>query len=64
MGQGWGPSRRLSFAERLELQRRVRDGETFKSAAAVAQQRDRRDVDADRTPLPCGLGPAHKQWAS
>ena len=27
--QGWGPTRRLSFAERLELQRRVRDGERF-----------------------------------
>jgi DNA-binding CsgD family transcriptional regulator len=35
MGQGWGPSRRLSFAERLELQRRVRDGETFQAAAAA-----------------------------
>jgi IS30 family transposase len=35
MGQGWGPSRRLSFKERLELQERVRAGETFESAAAA-----------------------------
>ena len=35
MGQGSGPSHRLSFAERLELQRRVRAGETFEGAAAA-----------------------------
>ncbi len=33
MGQGSGAAHRLSFAERLELQRRVRAGETLKSAA-------------------------------
>jgi IS30 family transposase len=32
--QGWGPTRRLSFAERLELQRRVGDGERFEDVAA------------------------------
>ena len=31
--QGWGPSRRLSFAERLELQLTVRAGERFEDAA-------------------------------
>lgn len=31
--QGWGPTRRLSFAERLELQQRVRGGERFADAA-------------------------------
>ena len=35
MGQGWGQGRRLSFAERLELGRRVRDGERFEDAAAA-----------------------------
>ena len=29
MSQGWGPVRRLSFPERLELQRRVGGGECF-----------------------------------
>ena len=33
--QGWGPTRRLSFAERLELQRRVRAGERFEDVAAA-----------------------------
>ena len=33
--QGWGPTRRLSFAERLELQRRVGDGERFEDVAAA-----------------------------
>ena len=32
--QGWGPTCRLSFAERLELQRRVGDGERFEDVAA------------------------------
>ena len=35
MGQGWGSSRRLSFAERLEVQRRVGAGETFEAAAVA-----------------------------
>jgi len=35
MGQGSGPSHRLSFAERLELQQRVRAGETHQAAAAA-----------------------------
>ena len=35
MGQGSGPSHRLSFAERLELQHRVRAGETHEAAAAA-----------------------------
>jgi IS30 family transposase len=30
---GWGPTRRLSFAERLELQHRVRSGERFADVA-------------------------------
>ena len=33
--QGWGPTRRLSFAERLELQRRVWAGERFEDVAAA-----------------------------
>lgn len=33
--QGWGPTRRLSFAERLEMQRRVHAGERFEDVAAV-----------------------------
>jgi hypothetical protein len=33
--QGWGRSRRLSFAERLDLQRRVGAGERFEAAAAA-----------------------------
>jgi len=35
MGQGSGPSHRLTFAERSELQRRVRAGETYVGAAAA-----------------------------
>jgi IS30 family transposase len=35
MGQGSGPSHRLTFAERSELQRRVRAGETHAEAAAA-----------------------------
>ena len=35
MGQGSGPGHRLTCAERLELQRRVRSGETHQSAAAA-----------------------------
>ena len=35
MGQGSGPGHRLTCAERLELQRRVRSGETHLSAAAA-----------------------------
>lgn len=31
--QGWGPTRRLSFAERLEIQQRVRVGERFEDVA-------------------------------
>jgi IS30 family transposase len=31
--QGWGATRRLSFAERLEIQQRVRAGERFEDAA-------------------------------
>lgn len=34
MGQGSGPGHRLTSAERLELQRRVRAGETHKAAAS------------------------------
>lgn len=33
--QGWGPPRRLSFPERLELGHRVGDGERFEDAAPV-----------------------------
>jgi len=33
MGQGYGPAHRLSQAERLELQRRVREGATHREAA-------------------------------
>ena len=35
MGHGSGPSHRLTFAERSELQRRVRAGETYAGAAAA-----------------------------
>ena len=35
MGQGFGPAHRLTFAERLELQQRVRSGETHEAAAAA-----------------------------
>ena len=35
MGQGSGPSYRLSWADRAELRRRVRAGQTHKSAAAA-----------------------------
>ena len=35
MGQGSGTGHRLTCAERLELQHRVRSGETHQSAAAV-----------------------------
>ena len=35
MGHGSGPSRRLTFAERTELERRVRAGETYAGAAAA-----------------------------
>ena len=33
MGQGFGPAHRLSPAERLELERRVREGATHREAA-------------------------------
>ena len=33
--EGWGPTRRLSFAERLEIQDRVRAGERFGDVAAA-----------------------------
>src|SRR6266852_629149 len=35
MGQGSGPAHRLTGAERLELQRRVRAGETHEGAATA-----------------------------
>lgn len=35
MRRGWGRTPRSSFAERLELQRRVGDGERFEDAAAA-----------------------------
>src|SRR5512140_3784626 len=35
MGQGSGHGHRLTCAERLELQRRVRAGETYRTAAAA-----------------------------
>ena len=35
MGHGSGPSHRLTVAERSELQRRVRAGETHEAAAAA-----------------------------
>ena len=35
--QGWGPTRRLSFAERLEIQNRVRGGERFGDVAEAME---------------------------